>query len=80
MMNANLPYGNLFIALFDYEARTEEDLSFKKDELLEVLNDVQGDWWYARSRVTNRCGYIPSNYIAREKSIEAEPYVSTPFK
>ncbi|VDN51043.1 unnamed protein product [Dracunculus medinensis] len=63
----------LFIALFDYDARTDDDLSFKKDELLYILNDMQGDWWYARSKFTKRCGYIPSNYVAREKSLDAQP-------
>ncbi|KAI6203479.1 Tyrosine-protein kinase [Aphelenchoides besseyi] len=66
--------GNLYIALFDYDARTDEDLSFKRNELLEVLNDMQGDWWYARSLATNRSGYIPSNYVARDQSIDAQPW------
>ncbi|VDD87907.1 unnamed protein product [Enterobius vermicularis] len=64
----------VFVALFDYEGRTDEDLSFKKDELLYILNDMQGDWWYARSKTTNQTGYIPSNYVAQEKSIDAQPY------
>ncbi|VDM12805.1 unnamed protein product [Wuchereria bancrofti] len=62
----------LFVALFDYDARTDEDLSFKKDELLYILNDMQGDWWYAKSKTTNLSGYIPSNYVAREKSLDAQ--------
>uniref|UniRef100_F1L251 Tyrosine-protein kinase n=2 Tax=Ascaris TaxID=6251 RepID=F1L251_ASCSU len=64
----------IFVALFDYEARTDEDLSFKKDELLYILNDMQGDWWYAKSKTTGQAGYIPSNYVAREKSIDAQPW------
>lgn len=68
------PHNPLYIALFDYEARTDDDLSFKKNELLEILNDMQGDWWWARSLVTGKCGYIPSNYIAKEKSIDAQPW------
>ena len=63
----------LFIALYDYEARTDEDLSFKKGNQLEILNDTQGDWWFARSLVTGQEGYIPSNYIAKSKSLESEP-------
>ncbi|UYV76320.1 hypothetical protein LAZ67_14000019 [Cordylochernes scorpioides] len=63
----------VFVALYDYEARTDEDLSFKKGEHLEILNDTQGDWWHARSKLTKEEGYIPSNYVARLKSIEAEP-------
>ena len=38
----------VFVALYDYEARTDEDLSFKKGEHLEIINDTQGDWWFAR--------------------------------
>ncbi len=63
----------VFVALYDYDARTDEDLSFKKGEHLEILNDTQGDWWFARSKATKLEGYIPSNYVAKLKSIEAEP-------
>lgn len=63
----------VFVALYDYDARTEEDLSFKKGEHLIVLNDNQGEWWYARSKATKHEGYIPSNYVARLSSMEAEP-------
>ncbi len=63
----------VFVALYDYDARTDEDLSFKKGEHLEILDDTQGDWWFARSKATKLEGYIPSNYVAKLKSIEAEP-------
>ncbi|XP_026685509.1 tyrosine-protein kinase Src42A [Diaphorina citri] len=64
----------IFVALYDYDARTDEDLSFRKGEHLEILNDTQGDWWLARSKATKQEGYIPSNYVAKLKSIEAEPW------
>uniref|UniRef100_A0A6A7FQF2 Tyrosine-protein kinase n=1 Tax=Hirondellea gigas TaxID=1518452 RepID=A0A6A7FQF2_9CRUS len=70
----------LFVALYDYDARTDEDLSFKKGEQLEILDDTQGDWWFARSRSTKREGYIPSNYVAKLKSIEAEPWYFAKIK
>lgn len=63
---------NLYVALYDYEARTDEDLSFKKGDRLEILNDTQGEWWYAKCLSTNQRGYVPSNYVAKYKSIEAE--------
>jgi len=68
------PSGKVFVALYDYDARTDEDLSFKKGEHLEIINDTQGDWWFARSKSTKQEGYIPSNYVAKLKSIEAEPW------
>ncbi|KAK2173446.1 hypothetical protein NP493_873g01016 [Ridgeia piscesae] len=64
----------LFVALYDYEARTDEDLSFKKGEILGILNDTQGDWWYAVSKTTSSEGYIPSNYVAKLKSLESEQW------
>lgn len=64
----------VYVALYDYDARTDEDLSFKKGEQLEIINDTQGDWWYARSRSTKKEGYIPSNYVAKLKSLESEPW------
>ncbi|XP_022191223.1 tyrosine-protein kinase Src42A isoform X4 [Nilaparvata lugens] len=74
--NAVGPSSNakVFVALYDYDARTDEDLSFRKGEHLEILNDTQGDWWLARSKATKQEGYIPSNYVAKLKSIEAEPW------
>lgn len=69
----DVPNAKIFVALYDYDARTDEDLSFRKGEHLEILNDTQGDWWLARSKKTRQEGYIPSNYVAKLKSIEAEP-------
>lgn len=39
----DLPSANtkIFVALYDYDARTDEDLSFRKGEHLEILNDTQ---------------------------------------
>jgi len=64
----------IFIGLYDYEARITEDLTFKKGERLQIINTADGDWWYARSLTTNNEGYIPSTYVAPEKSYEAEEW------
>ena len=37
-----------------------------------VFDYRDGDWWLAKSTVTGREGYVPSNYIAEIKSIKAE--------
>ena len=66
------PQGPIFIALFDYDQRTSEDLSFRKGERLEIINNTDGDWWQARSLDTDMEGYIPSNYVAQSKTIQAE--------
>lgn len=66
---------NLFQALYDYDARTEDDLSFKKGDKLRILNNSDGDWWQAEmASGSGRRGYIPSNYVAPCQSIEAEDW------
>ena len=63
----------LFVALFDYEACTSEDLTFKKGDYLEVKpGNTQFDWWQAKSRSSNEEGYIPRNYVTEVKAFEAE--------
>ena len=63
---------NILVALYDYDARTAEDLSFSKGEKLELINRPDGEWWEARSLSTNQRGFIPSNYVAEERTINAE--------
>ncbi|EHB00801.1 Proto-oncogene tyrosine-protein kinase FGR [Heterocephalus glaber] len=64
----------LFTALYDYEARTEDDLTFNKGEKFHILNNTEGDWWEARSLSSGHTGYVPSNYVAPVDSIQAEEW------
>ncbi|XP_055981435.1 tyrosine-protein kinase FRK [Sorex fumeus] len=73
--------GHYFVALFDYQARTAEDLSFHAGDRFQILDTSQESWWLARrleERANGPCwqlqGYIPSNYVAEDKSLEAEPW------
>lgn len=67
------PQGALmFVGLYEYEARTSEDLSFHKGEKLQIINNSDGDWWLARSMLTGQEGYIPSNYVAPVESVQAK--------
>ena len=63
-------------ALYNYVARTSDDLPFELGEELDVekrYTNSGRDWWFARSRRTGRTGYIPRNYVADITSLEAEP-------
>lgn len=64
----------LYVAKYDYDARTDEDLGFKKGELLYILDDSEGNWWKARSKVSNKEGYVPNNYIAPVKTLDAHDW------
>ncbi|XP_078275044.1 proto-oncogene tyrosine-protein kinase Src-like isoform X1 [Rhinoraja longicauda] len=68
-----------FVALYDYDSRTASDLTFKKGERLQIVNNTrldgrEGDWWLGRSLATGNTGYIPSNYVAPSDSIQAEEW------
>ena len=68
--------GYVYIALYDYTARTEEDISFNAGDKLEVLDKSAGDWWYAKALTgvsANKQGYLPANYVAPVESLDAEP-------
>ncbi|XP_066556044.1 tyrosine-protein kinase SRK2 isoform X1 [Amia ocellicauda] len=66
-----------YVALYDYTARTEDDLSFSAGDKLEILDKSHGEWWHARavSGISlNKEGYIPANYVASVESLDAEPW------
>lgn len=67
--DANFP---LFVAKYDYDSRTEDDLGFRKGELLYIMNTDEGDWWFAQHKDSGVKGFVPSNYIAEYKSLDAE--------
>ncbi|KAJ8033357.1 Tyrosine-protein kinase STK [Holothuria leucospilota] len=68
----------IYVALYDYTQRTHKDLGFRKGEVFEVLDRTDAAWWLARSTISRREGYIPSNYVAEQKTLEAEEwYFST---
>ena len=55
----------LFVALYDYEARTEEDLSFKKGDILEIINDTQASFMIPRTSPVQVCCLIMIRYDTR---------------
>ncbi|KAI9475511.1 MAG: hypothetical protein EXX96DRAFT_596033 [Benjaminiella poitrasii] len=51
------------VALYDYTAQAEGDLSFKKDDRIEVLERTAdaNDWW--KGRLNGVVGVFPGNYV-----------------
>ena len=74
---------NVYVAIFDYVARTNDDLSFKKGDIL-YINDadkLSNGWWWGRLKSTEGSnsqqklsGYIPSQYVAGLDSLESQPW------
>ena len=62
----------MFVGIYDFDSRADGDLSFKKGDLLYIISTDGGDWWFAQSVATGKEGYIPSNYVAKWGSLDAE--------
>lgn len=61
---------DLFIALYDFVATGENQLSLSKGEKVRVLSyNSNGEWCEARSS-QGRVGWVPSNYISPINSLE----------
>ena len=49
------------MAQFDFTARSQRELSFKKGDLLTLYTQVSGDWW--KGSKDGRDGLVPDKYI-----------------
>ncbi|KAI9296430.1 hypothetical protein K502DRAFT_340935 [Neoconidiobolus thromboides FSU 785] len=49
-------------ANFSYQAQSKEEVSFSKNEVMEILNQ-QGNWWKVL-KINNEIGMAPSNYLS----------------
>nr|XP_030735048.1 tyrosine-protein kinase Blk isoform X2 [Globicephala melas] len=61
------------VALYDYKAVNDRDLQMLKGEKLQILKEA-GDWWLAKSLITGREGYVPSNFVTRIETLEVEKW------
>ena len=62
----------MFVGIHDYDSRADDDLSFKKGDLLYIISTDDEDWWFAQSMIAGKEGYIPSNHVAKWGSLDAE--------
>lgn len=61
-------------ALYDYESRMEGDLSFKKGDEMELLDDKSDESWWLAKHADSSEGYVPSNYVALQNTIESQDW------
>ena len=62
----------VYVAKYDYDCRSDDDLGFRKGDLLYIISTEEGDWWFAQHKDTGQKGFIPSNYVAENQTLEAE--------
>ncbi|XP_067097402.1 intersectin-2a isoform X2 [Osmerus mordax] len=57
------------IAMYDYTAANQDEMSFSKGQLISVLDKNNPDWW--RGEVNGVTGLLPTNYI--KMTTECDP-------
>ncbi|XP_077983654.1 F-BAR and double SH3 domains protein 2-like [Glandiceps talaboti] len=73
------------VALYDYEAQREDELSIKQSENLEIIEESEGDGWVRGRNAAGDVGYFPEAYVDINKptehvgtsQIEPSSYTST---
>ncbi|ORX51049.1 hypothetical protein BCR36DRAFT_583117 [Piromyces finnis] len=53
------------IALYDYDAQEDNEITFKEGDIITNLNFVTDDWW--EGVVNGKCGLFPGNYVEVNK-------------
>ena len=61
-----------YVAICDYDARTNDDLTIRKHDLLEIIYRKNTAWCKAKNE-SGQEGWIPSNFVAKRDSLESEP-------
>ncbi|XP_026303246.1 protein arginine N-methyltransferase 2 [Piliocolobus tephrosceles] len=53
-----------FVAIADYAATDETQLSFLRGEKILILRQTTADWWWGER--AGCCGYIPANHVGKQ--------------
>uniref|UniRef100_A0A183BVL5 Unconventional myosin-Ie n=1 Tax=Globodera pallida TaxID=36090 RepID=A0A183BVL5_GLOPA len=56
------PTGPMLRTLYAYEAQDTDELSFVKDQLIELVKKDDSGWW--QGRLDGRTGLFPANYVS----------------
>lgn len=69
-VNRHEAYTAFCQAIYDYTAPDENELSFRKSDILEVIDRQESGWW--DSMLGDFRGWIPSNYVVNISDEEAQ--------
>lgn len=68
--------GPQYVGLWDFTARTNQELSFQAGDLFHVSRKEEEWWWATLLDAEGGAlaeGYVPHNYLAERETVESEP-------
>lgn len=69
----------MLVAKFEYKSKDEQELDLRKNEKL-ILLDNSKNWWLVQKCETNQIGFVPSNYVKKEKKSILEKIIQRKSK
>lgn len=61
------------VALYDYDATCEGELTFRKEDIIDVIDTaVSDDWWEGKNVTTGAIGQFPTAYVRNVPTISPE--------
>ncbi|CAL1532203.1 unnamed protein product [Lymnaea stagnalis] len=63
----------ILTAMYDYQARTDAEVSFFKGNQMSLMDDSHADWWLVHMP-DGREGYVPHNFVARCDTLESHEW------
>ena len=74
--DTNIDASLIYKALFPYESRHDDELSFREGDLFHVITR-DGDWWKVckidKDWSDLGSGFVPSNYLEKEEFVDPQP-------
>ncbi|KAF8950762.1 hypothetical protein BGZ52_001473, partial [Haplosporangium bisporale] len=61
MVSETLEVQVIVRAMYDFESEDSTNLTFKKDDVIQVLAQLESGWWAGHCQ--GRQGWFPSNYV-----------------
>eukprot|EP00055_Hartaetosiga_balthica_P007684 m.26823 g.26823 ORF g.26823 m.26823 type:complete len:688 (+) comp5891_c0_seq1:88-2151(+) len=71
----HLPLNARVVAMYDYKAKTDSELSMKKGDVFVITNSQNENWWEAHLEHNDtKFGWVPSNYVVKTNSLDTEQW------
>ncbi|KAK3913655.1 Rho guanine nucleotide exchange factor 7 [Frankliniella fusca] len=58
-------------AVYSFQGKNNDELCFKKGDIITVTQKEEGGWWEGTLATTDKTGWFPSNYVKEYKPQEA---------
>ncbi|KAG0238392.1 class II myosin [Actinomortierella wolfii] len=72
------PAKPMYKALYNFESQDDGEVSFSKDDLMEILEKDENGWWLAKK--DGKEGWVPSNYLVEVPAPKPTPPPALPAK